>query len=186
MIHLQSKAAYRVDHWDCMLVYDGEGRDCSVTCLDWTDYLLLGDMTEALTTILCDTLGIESVTPFSCDAVVIKISLLCDTYGVLQVLSKCFWTDLARQRVQQSNWSKWCGLLLSLRAMAMQPFVKILCTDLGRAQQINSSGWCGLLSNYSREDDATFCRVTVLWRCNRLSLTLTVKQSTDQSVPKRN
>jgi len=34
MIHLQSKAAYRVDHWDCMLVYDGEGRDCSVTCLD--------------------------------------------------------------------------------------------------------------------------------------------------------
>jgi len=34
--------------------------------------------------------------------------------------------------------------------------------------------------------DAAFCRVTVLWRCNRLSLTLTLKQSTDQSVPKRN
>jgi len=45
MIHLQCKAAYRVDHWDCMLI---------------------------------------------------KVSLLCDTYGVLQVLSKCFWTDLAR------------------------------------------------------------------------------------------
>jgi len=55
MIHLQCKAAYRVDHWDCMLI---------------------------------------------------KVSLLCDTYGVLQVLSKCFWTDLARQRVQQLNWSK--------------------------------------------------------------------------------
>ena len=34
--------------------------------------------------------------------------------------------------------------------------------------------------------DAAFCRVTVLWRCNRLSLTLNLKQSTDQSVPKRN
>ena len=33
--------------------------------------------------------------------------------------------------------------------------------------------------------DAAFCRVTVLWRCNRLSLTLTLKQSTDQSVPKK-
>jgi len=63
-------------------------------------------MTEALTTILCDTLAIETVTPFSCDALVIKVSLQCDTYGVLQVLSKCFWRDLARQRVQQSNWSK--------------------------------------------------------------------------------
>ena len=58
MMHLQCKAAYRVDHRDCMLVYDSEGRDCSVTCLDWTDYLLLGDMTEALTTILCDTFAI--------------------------------------------------------------------------------------------------------------------------------
>jgi len=123
-MHLQCKAAYRVDHRDCMLVYDSEGRDCSVTCLDWTDYLLLGDMTEALTTILCDTFAIETVTPFSCDALVIKVSLLCDTYGVLQVLSKCFWTDLARQRVQQTNWSKWCGLLSSYSAMAMQPFVK--------------------------------------------------------------
>ena len=33
--------------------------------------------------------------------------------------------------------------------------------------------------------DAAICRVTVLWRCNRLSLTLTLKQSTDQSVPKK-
>jgi len=60
-------------------------------------------MTEAFTTILCDTFVIETVTPFSSDALVIKVSLLCDTYGVLHVLSKCFCRDLARQRVQQSN-----------------------------------------------------------------------------------
>ena len=143
-MRLKCKVARRYDaltvqsRISCRLsrLYDCEGRDCSVTCLYWTDYLLLGDMTEALTTILCDTLGIETVTPFPCDALVIKVSLLCDTYRVLQVLSKCFGETL---RVSECN-------------------------------------------SQTEVSDAAFCRVTVLWRCNRLSLTLTLKQSTDQSV----